>query len=149
MKILGAILILFSSIFSCTVYEKSEKSKIASTKQVCAFIKYIKAQIEYFSTPVGKIFASYNEKSPLVERLCEKEFSLAKKMLDKDDFKLVFEFFGELGKGLKNEETAMCAYTIEALEGSITKKEKEYPDKIKVFRAMALFFGFCIVILLI
>ena len=149
MKILGAILILTASIFACTVYEKSEKSKIASAKQICAFIKYIKAQIEYFSTPVGKIFASYGEKTPLIERVCEKDFNMVKKLLDKDDFKLVFEFFEGLGKGLRVEEAALCSYTIKELEENIAKKEKDYPDKIKVFRAMALFFGFCIVILLI
>lgn len=149
MKILGSLFILIASISSCVVYERSEKSKISSTKEICELIRYIKSQIEYFSTPISKIFASYAEKSPLLSELCEKRLDLAKKSLDKDDFKTVSEFFTTLGKGLRDEELALCSYTLETLENSIAKKEKDYPDKIKVFRAMALFFGFCVVILLI
>lgn len=149
MKILGAFLILIASICSCVIYEKNEKCKISSAKEICEFIRYIRSQIEHFSTPINKIFASYTEKSVLVDHLCKKELDLAKKSLEKDDFKTVSDFFNSLGKGLKDDEASLCSYSIETLENSISKKEKDYPNKIKVFRAMALFFGFCVVILLI
>ncbi len=149
MKIIGALLILCASICSCVFYEKNEKSKISSAIKACDFIKYIKTQIEYFSTPINKIIASYEDKSPLIEDLSTKSFSVAKRLLDRGDFKLVFDFFSSLGKGLKDEELSLCSYTIEELQKCIEKKEKDYPDKIKVFRAMALFFGFCVIILLI
>lgn len=149
MKIAGALLILCASICSCVFYEKTEKSKISSANEICNFIKHIRAQIEYFSTPISKIFSSYDEKTPLIKDLCDKSFSGSKRLLEKGDYKLVFDFFSSLGKGLKDEELSLCSYTIDELQKSIDKKEKDYPDKIKVFRAMALFFGFCVIILLI
>ena len=138
MKIFGSFILLCASICSCYFYERSEKSKLSSASEICSFIRYIKAQIEYFSTPVVKIFSSYSERTPLIDDLSCKQFKNAQKSLGKEDYKLILDFFSSLGKGLKDEELSLCSYTIEALEKSIDKQKKDLPNKIKVFRAMVL-----------
>lgn len=149
MKIIGTILILFASVCACVLYERKEKQKISSAIEACDFIKYIRAQIEYFSCPIDKIFNSYEPKGTLIEALISGKHEEASRLLSKEDFKIINTFFLSLGKGLKNEELSLCSYSLSELERSIEKKKSEYPSKVKVFRAMALFCAFCIIIMLI
>ncbi len=148
-KILGCILILCASICSCILYEKAEKSKLQNIKEMCEFIKYIRTQIEYFSAPLDKIYSSYEHSSELIDKISANELSSIKEYFEKDDFKIISSLFYSLGKGLKSEQLALCSYSITELEESYKKKEADFPNKIKVFRAMALFCGFCAIILLI
>lgn len=148
-KILGCILILSASVCACVFYENTEKAKINATKEMIEFIRYIRSQIEYFLTPLNKIYSSYEHKSPITERLSKEGPEFTKDFLEKGDFAAINELFGELGKGPKSEQLSLCSYTAEVLERSYEKKKTELPNKIKAFRAIALFCGFCAVILLI
>ena len=59
MKIFGCLLILISSVSCAYFYEKSLKNKILILGEIIDFIKYAKNQIEYFSTPIDKIFTDF------------------------------------------------------------------------------------------
>ncbi|MBQ3040874.1 MAG: stage III sporulation protein AB [Clostridia bacterium] len=145
-KIIGSILILCASVCACAFYERAEKAKIASLQECCDFIKHIRAQIEYFSTPVDKIFSSYDKKTELIDALISKD---AKNYFEKEDYPVINEFFASVGRQLKDEELSSCSYTISELEKRLEKRRQDYPNKIKVFRAMALFIGISVIILLI
>ena len=149
MKIIGSLLIVCASFFSCFVYEKREKKKITSALEICDFIKYIKSQIEFFSLPIDKIFSSYESKDGVINDIISKNTDELSKALTKEDYITVLHFFDSLGKGLKNEELSLCEYSLEKLQQSIDKKQRDYPNKIKVFRAMSLFSGFSIIIILL
>lgn len=148
-KILGSILILFASIYACIAYEKREKSKLSALNTTIEFIKHIKAQIEYFSTPINKIFATYEHSSEVTKKLAKKDINDSQSDFDKESFKVVSNFFSSLGRGVKSEQLSLCTYTINELEKISEKNMADYPNKIKVFRAMALFCGICAIILLI
>ncbi|MBO5374222.1 MAG: hypothetical protein J6A54_02080 [Clostridia bacterium] len=148
-KILGSILILCSAVYACAYYERTEKSKLNCLTEVCDFIKHIKAKIEYFSMPLDKIYGSYENHTEITKLLSSSKLDSAKSLLDKEDYKIVDSFFSSLGKGLKSEQLALCSYTTTQIEEIIKKKSTDLPNKIKVFRAIALFCGACAVILLI
>ena len=56
MKIIGSFLIIISSIIASYIYEKQQKEKIESLKNLDKFIIYIKQQIEYFNYPLDIIY---------------------------------------------------------------------------------------------
>ena len=149
MKILGSILILCACISSSLFYEKKQKEKIEALINCCDFIKYIKSQIEFFLLPLDKIYLSYKDKNEYINKFICGNYDENISIFDKDDFEILKNFFSSIGKGMKKNEISLCEYVISELEKNIEKKKAEYPNKIKVFRIMALFFGFCIVILLI
>lgn len=147
MKFFGSILILCACVVTCVLYERSEKQKLSYLSSVCDFIKNIKAQIEYFSSPTEKIFSSYEPKTDLIaDLITKKDVSM---YFEAEDCRIVEDFFNSLGKGMKDEELCLCSYTISELEKRIEKKRIDYPNKIKVFRAMTFFSGICVIILLI
>ena len=148
-KILGCILILSASICACVFYESSEKSKLNAIKEINDFIKHIRSQIEYFCTPLDKIYTEFEHKTEIISCLANKGALAIKDYLDATDFELINTLFSELGKSVKSEQIALCSYTSKELEESFEKKKSELPNKIKAFRAIALFCGFCAVILII
>lgn len=148
-KIIGATFILCASVCSCYFYERKQKARLQELISVYEFIKYIKTQIEHFSTPIKKIYSSYESESESVEVIKNGDYKTLGSLLEKDEYKLIYEFFSRLGAGLKGEELSLCGYTLEELEAILKKRREDYPNKIKVFRAMALFIGFCVIILLI
>ena len=149
MKLFGSILILSACICACYFYEKREKNKLDSLCIACDFILHIKSQIEYFSLPLEKIFNSYSNKCEITENLSKNQFKNIQTSFEKDDFRIICDFFKSLGKGYKNQEISLCSYTLEELGKNLKKEKAEYPNKIKVFRVMTLFIGFCVIILLI
>lgn len=144
MKIFGCILILISSICCAFFYEKSLNNKIKIYEEIIDFIKYAKNQIEYFSTPVDKIFTSYESKQ-ITDLLKNKSVTPS----FSDESEKINEFFSLLGKGYKKEELQLCDYYISYFEDIYTKKLYEQPTKVKIFRAMSLFFGATTIIFLV
>ena len=61
----------------------------------------------------------------------------------------ILNLMSVLGKGFKGEQIKNLEYVNVCLDKEIKKYEKEYNQKVKVFRAMALFVGCCTVILLV
>lgn len=148
MKVIGGILILCASIFVSYLYEKQQKSKAEYLSQIQEFIKFTKGQIEFFSTPYNKIIEKYTNDSELRESILS-GFKSHLVILDLDDKKTVKGFFSAIGRGFASEEIALCEYTLSSLEKSIEKIKKENPNKIKIFRSMALFTAVSIIILLV
>lgn len=145
-KIIGSFLIIFTSVAISYFYDKNQKDKQQALQEICDFIEYIKLQIKLFVIPLEKIYEQYESKSQhicaLISDGCVKGFS---EKIDKE----LNKCFKSLGKGYKDEQikNLECAY-IETKE-ELEKLKKEYSQKTKVFRAMAIFIGCSIVILLV
>lgn len=144
MKIFGCILILISSVTCAYFYEKSLKIKMLKYAEIIDFIKYTKSQIEYFSTPIDKIFTSFDAKH-ITEILSSKK---APRSFGKDA-RVINEYFNSIGKGYKKEQIDLSNYHINYFQDEFTKLSYELPSKIKVFRAMSLFIGATTIIFLV
>lgn len=149
MKIAGAIFILCASVASSYFYEKREKEKIKKANKLSEFIRYIRAQISYFSLPADKIFKAYKTDDSLIENIISGNLSTLDFFFCKDMSNDIKDFFSSLGNGYKDEQLALCDFTLSKTEDFINKMNKEFPGKVRIFRSMALFTGICVIILLI
>ena len=149
MKIAGAIFILCASVASSYFYEKREKEKIKKANKLAEFIRYIRAQISYFSLPVDMIFKAYKSDDTLTEDIISGKLSSLDSFFDKDTADVIKGFFSSLGNGYKDEQLALCDFTMSAIEDFTDKMNKEFSGKVRVFRSMAIFTGVCLIILLI
>lgn len=144
MKIFGCLLILISCVSCAYFYEKSLKNKILILGEIIDFIKYVKNQIEYFSTPIDKIFTDFECKyinETIKSRRAENIFGKDKERIN--------EYFSMLGKSYKKEQLDLSSYYLSYFSDRYTKISYELPNKIKVFRAMALFVGATTIIFLV
>ena len=144
MKIFGCFLVLISSVFCAYFYEKSLKTSLLKYSEIIEFIKYTKSQIEYFSTPIDKIFTSFESKhiNEVIKNKSAPRFFIK-------DYAKLNEFLSSIGKGFKKEEINQCEYNISYFQDEYSKIAYESPNKIKVFRAMSLFVGVTIIIFLV
>lgn len=146
MKIVGSLFIIISSILISYRYEATQRQWILNLKSVCRFLEYVRGQIELFSLPLHIIYEKYNDKTECINALINKEeLDYFSSSLDKE----LSECFSELGKSYKDEQLKTLDYAIMKIKKELSQAEKEYAQKIKVFRAIALFVGCSAVILLV
>ena len=146
MKIAGSVLIIISAITVTFIYEKRLKEQISTLKNIIDFFEYVKNQIEYFSLPLNEIYSKYETTNSYISDLIiKRKINCFSQELNSDISNIV----AELGKGFKDEQINSLNYILTCLDKEIKKYEKEYSQKVKVFRAIALFIGCCTVILLV
>ncbi len=146
MKILGSLLIIISSIIASYLYEKQLKNQLLQFKEIERFVFFIKTQIEYFSLSLNEIYAKFNSKSELIDKLISKEKLYSFDEQTEDELKNAFE---NLGNGFKEEQIKNLEYLHAFLGNKIKETNENYAKKTKVFRAMSIFIGCCTVILLV
>ena len=148
MKIFGCVLIFVSCLLSSHFYERYLKKRIEILEEFISLIVFIRNKIEYFSIPINKILLEFNAKTKFIKSLIEnKEINCA--YFDKETENLLSSFISNVGNGYKNEQIALCDYNIEIFRQKMNKNKEEYPKKVKTFRAVSLFIGISIIILLI
>ena len=148
MKIVGCILIFLSSLLCSYYYEKGLKKKSENLEEIICLISFIKNKIEYFSIPINKILLEYNTKNKLIQQLINSR-NLDSSNFDKQTENEINTFISTIGNGYKKEEVALCDYNIKLFSQKLSKIKSENPNKIKVFRAISLFVGISIIILLV
>jgi hypothetical protein len=144
MKIIGSLIIMLASIICSYLYEKRLKLQVECLERFISFIKYVKSKIEYFSQPTNKIFSSYSDFEYINSSINDR-FSL----LGKNEKALLDDFFQKLGSGYKAEELSLCDYTSNAILETLTEFKSKNPSKIKIFRALSLFFGASVIIFIV
>ena len=146
MKIIGCLFIITASILASYLYEKRLKYQSTQLKEISKFVSYIKTQIEFFSLSLNEIYIKFNSNNDLINKLISKEpIDLFDKQIG-DELSNTFLY---LGNGFKQEQITKLEYIQAFLEEKIKDLDKNYAQKTKVFRAMSLFIGCCIVILLV
>lgn len=144
MKIVGSFVIILASIVCSFMYEKRLKQQIDCLERFISFVKHVKSKIQYFSLPTSEIFSSYNDIEYINSCMSDK-FSL----LSKNEQSLLHDFFKKLGTGYKAEEIALCDFTCNALAEVVNEFKNKTPSKIKIFRALSLFFGVSVIIFIV
>ena len=146
MKIIGSFLIIFVSLASSYYYEKHQKEKQRELHSICEFLEFIKSHITHFSAPLDKIFDSYQDKNHYIVALLSHE---QLKCISESLNAVFLKCFNSLGKGYKDEQIKLLDFTINEALKELSDLEKDYKQKTRVFRSMAIFIGCSIVILLV
>ena len=111
------------------------------------FIKHIENKIGFFLTPKHIIFDGYENN--FIKSLIKDDFKSLNLHFDNEIASDLLSFFQNFGQGLKDEEIKLCRYTTGRIDNAIEKAEKEIKNKIKVYRALVLFAGATLSILII
>lgn len=146
MKILGSVLILVASVTISYYYERQQKEQIVNLKSICRFLEHVKYRIELFAMPIKRIYEEYKDKDECIEGLMNGD---SIELFSNELMGELNACFSTLGSCYKDEQISKLEFTISLINGEITALEKEYSQKIKVFRAIALFIGCSAVILLV
>lgn len=147
-KLIGGILIIIASVMVSYNYETREKEKLAFYSEYTRLVKHIKKQIEYFSMPLNEIYSSFDTENRLLLKIKSNKLDEIKHYFP-NDYEAITDFFQQIGKGFKKEQLSLCDSTIESLESTLKIQSEEFSKKVKISRAISLFVGACIVILII
>lgn len=146
MKITGSVLIIIASVAVAFYYENKQKNNLIMLTSVYNFLEFIKNQIEFFSLPLNLIYEKYQPKNDCILSLIGGEVP---KIFSQNIQDKLADCFLQLGKGYKTEQIDKLNYTISQIEKEINTMQRENTKKIKIFRAISLFIGCSIVILLV
>lgn len=149
MKLLGCLFIVFASVYSSYLYEKSLKNAIKSTTELHDLIVHIRSQIEYFARPINEILKSYYTENEIIQEILQSKQNASLSFLSSQAKESVHSLFSELGKGYKKEQIALCEYNAAILLEYKNDLSANLSKKIKIFRSISLFVGACTIILLI
>ncbi len=146
MKILGGLLIILTSIVLSHAYDKRQKEQLTALKEIYDFVSFMKSQIEYFALPLDVIYKKFNKDSCYIDSFMQgKEIEIFDVSVRTELVKATLN----LGKGYKHEQLKELDYLCFYLNKIIAECESNYKQKTKVFRAISLFTGSCVVILLL
>ena len=158
MKTSGIVLVLtcFSSIGLYLSYRT--KACVKNLHEVLDLMKYIKNQIEFFSTPIPDIYDNYSannkETASFIHDISLYDWEIAlkkrsKSLFDEKTVEILKCFGNGLGKSNKEQQLLHCDYYIDLIEKEYEKTEKNAPDKIKITLALCFYAGLMVLILFI
>ncbi len=153
-KIAGAILIILCSVGVAYILCANQEKKY---RRLCAYIdliRYIKVQIDCYCATLGEILTRC-DKDLLLGCGCSYtvlDFSAllnnSDLCLDERAVKLLYNFDGEIGKGYKSSQIAVCDYYIKELSQIKDEAEKKLPNSKRVYSTVCICIGIMIVIIL-
>lgn len=147
-KIVGIVFILLGCALYSHEYRIGLKKGIASLEDYIELVESIRAQIEYFSTPLAQILRKH-EKG--IGKTTEDVLTAIENdtILIEAERKVLIELFSRLGDGYKDEQIKLCVYSLEQLKKFHEKRAREYPEKVKVNRSLCFLAGASAVLLLL
>lgn len=158
-KILGALLLLISSLCFGNSMIKGEAEKINESLAIAELIKYVRDNIEHFVKPLPDIFLSY--KNELLEKNGFLTFvrkngiqKSAEKIddffhCDRDVISIFRKFCSDIGGGYRDEEIRLCSFSLSQLERKIEKIKNDHLSKVKMYRTIPPLFALSVVLILV
>ena len=128
------------------------KKKNKRLREIVAFVKHIREEINCFARPIGEILSSYDD--DIVSANADNIIFLKKQSSTNaylfDDAKKVLDAFQEkIGEGTKEESLKLCDYTISELEAIAERHEAEYVSKSRLWKTLPLLASLSLTILLL
>ena len=156
LKITGLVLVFICSLGIGFYTTCIQKTTLEQTKEMLDFMCYIKEQIEYFNTPLGEIYNSFDNQnhlfSSLVKNISANGWSIALK--NKKDLSLsanclliIKEFGNTLGKTDRKDQLEKCNYYIKKFEEEYENLKESTPQKTKTSFVLCIYVGLMIIIL--
>lgn len=156
MKIIGALIIIFSSVMiSLNLCEKIDAS-VASVSALRTLFEHTKNMIECYSLPASEILRRFDEKLLLVLGYSKKEpprdFCLLSESVyleDSEARELLDAFSRDFGKGYRQDELARCSLYIEKMRAREQKLIKDSLKRKRVIFTVALCTALAVIILIV
>ena len=157
LKYIGLAVLFFISVYIGQIISGTYKNSVKQLEAFIHYIKYIKSQVEYYSTSYPDIFNKYTnvtlEQCGFISRLRDSDWNTAIEgtafSFDNNIKEILCNFGIELGKKMKDDEINNCDYTIEQLRIHYNTLKSELPKKNKLCTSLSLMAGLSTVIILI
>ncbi len=157
LKILGSAILVFAAVGGASKLSALAQSRVEQIAAFLSLLRYIKAQVAYFKTPVNEIYLSFEnsvlEKCGFISALRENgmisalENTSENLYIEKAERELLYLFACELGGSFKEEQVKSCDYYIESLQLIYTEQKAELPRKKKLYKTVFLTVGIMIIIM--
>ena len=156
MRIIGALLILCSSVFIAYGAVFKIQTTLQATSALRFVMEQVKNLIECYSLPIGQIFKRID---PSVIEACGykgkalptdlSELAENSVVLDKESREIFLAFAKDFGKGYRKDELSRCSMFLERMRSREQKLSKETEKKKRVIMAISICGALAVVILLI
>ena len=156
MKIIGALLILCSSLAVAGRMISDMEMSFEKTCALRALLEYIKSMIDCYSLPIGQIL---RRADPALLKACgyrgEKAPANLAELIEKSDIEdaetteILSAFAKDFGKGYRRDEVLRCGAFLERIRAREQKMYKESAKKKRVILALTVCSALATIILLI
>lgn len=159
-KLIGAAMLMALSISMAFQICTMESRRVRQTEALLLLLRYIKAQISCFRTPLSEMFAGFENEEleacgllPLLRDGCSFPDAFEKTRprlyLDSDETEMLSSFSREIGGGYREEQEECCAYYIRELERAYSEGREERPARVRVLRSLVISAGLMVIIILV
>lgn len=141
-EIVGALFVLTASVLIGLDICSLESEKIKQGEELCALLRHIRSNIDFFLTPVDEILHDYS--SPALDRCgftsVMKEKGLKTALQDGGltvrgkTIELLSAFSDELGAGYREDELKRCDYYIEKLNDENRAAAEKFLKNKKMYK---------------
>ena len=154
LRVIGGGAVVLSCILTSSYIASAEKSKIDQLEDLIMLIKYIRNQIDSYSTPIEKIMMEC--KDILLRLDVQEDVADFSRLLSVCEIKsgdncknILNTFAASLGKGYREQQVKLCDTTLAELDAIRKKLTEEYPNKKKTAAALCFAAGGVLLIALL
>ena len=136
-KLIGLALLAACGVLGGVLLTRFERAKCLQTEAFVDLIRNVRLQIDCFSTPLGNILASLDDKLYAAlgaPRAADLSTLLSQTVLlvDRDIAKYLWDFAAALGSGYREEELRYCDHYLALLTPLAQKARNELEKRIKL-----------------
>ena len=156
LKLVGVCLLLAGGSGLSLILTREIKQELDTWVAVGDFLRYIRMHIDCFCTPKEEIFASFehplleeNGFLPALRQMGDVGLATEKSIKEEPLAALLYRFGKELGHGYREEQLAVCDFYLAALATQIEKRQRAFPQKVRVRRTVCLAGAMLVALLLL
>ncbi|MBE6632455.1 MAG: hypothetical protein E7623_07130 [Ruminococcaceae bacterium] len=156
-KYIGIAAMVAASSYLGELYYERYKGRSDTLGALIAFVDYLKGQIEYFGSPLVRIYRDY--KDPKLRTLLDTAeenglyYALKKHKdtlpMDANTHKLFEEFSKKVGRGTAEEQIRFCESYLDSFKKLHCRISEELPKNRKLYTSIGLMAGILAAILLL
>lgn len=140
--IVGSVLLFAASAAVSVSYAASSRKRIADTDALIDLVRHIRVHIEYFLTPLDRIYSDFSSDAlgscgfseVLKKRGLTEAIRSGKANTSKKTSEILLKFSESLGEGYRNDQLDLCDLCISSLTEQLSHEREEYAKKSDLYR---------------
>ena len=158
-KLIGALLLVTVTVIFAFVYTHHQRKRVLQAEGFLLLLRYLRGQILCYALPIEEALRGYENDAltecgflPLLRQgsfLEALEGTRSTVFLEKDAQKALRSFGEGVGKSYREDQLALCDYTLGELERTVDRLREEYPRKVKLGRSLVISGGLALVLVLL
>lgn len=147
-KLFGSLLLLSCSFIWVMDFRSKQRQAISELGEYLELVEHVRMQIEYFSSPLPKIFSIFRHGTWGALENIQKRIKQSEH-LQSEEKEILLLWLGGLGDGYKDEQLKQCAFAKDRLSQILDKRNKERSGKVKTNDAISFLLSVSLILLLL